>query len=62
MDVAQTIDHMSYLARSVISSLLVYEPHKRVSAEAVLEHPWFARAGDEPIAIPTSTLDQTVPS
>ena len=55
-------DHVSYLARTLIGSLLAYDPHKRVSASAVLEHPWFSRAYDEPMPLPSpKQLDQTVP-
>ena len=59
-----TPDHVSYLARTLISSLLVYEPHLRVPAEVVLEHPWFTQASDEPWTPPSpkqQQLDQTVP-
>lgn len=43
----QVPDSVSYLARSLISSLLAYEPEKRVPAEAILDHPWFAQASDQ---------------
>jgi len=57
-------DHVSYLARSLISSLLTYEPHKRPSPEAILLHPWFSRTPDEPFTAPSRSMldkDQTVP-
>lgn len=43
----QVPDSVSYLARSLISSLLAYEPEKRVPAEAILDHPWFTQASDQ---------------
>lgn len=55
----QVPDSVSYLARSLISSLLAYEPEKRVPAEAILEHPWFTRASDQ-VPVPPH-LDQMVP-
>lgn len=51
-------EHVSLMARSLIGSLLTYEPHKRVSPDAAMEHPWFIRANDEPMV---ATRDQTVP-
>jgi len=57
-------DHVSYLARSLISSLLTYEPNKRPSPEAILHHPWFSRTPDEPFTAPSHSMldkDQTVP-
>ncbi len=62
----QVPDHVSELARSLISSLLAYEPGKRIPAWAVLEHPWFKYASDENFTtVLTSYLnlkDQTVPN
>ena len=55
----QVPDSVSYLARSLISSLLAYEPEKRVPAEAILEHPWFTQASDQVLMPPH--LDQMVP-
>ena len=56
-------DSVSYLVRTLISSLLCYDPERRVSARAILEHPWFSQASDEPLPPPTAPLDdQTVPS
>lgn len=60
----QTPDHLSYLARNVISSLLVYEPEQRVPADVILEHPWFTHPSDEIWSPPSpkqQQLDQTVP-
>ena len=42
----QVPSHVSELARSLISSLLAYEPENRVPAWAVLEHPWFKHASN----------------
>lgn len=61
----QVPDHVSELARSVISSLLSYEPASRVPAWAILEHPWFKHALDENFKAENSSFfqlkDQTVP-
>lgn len=54
-------ENVSSLAKSVISSLLAYDPSKRVPAEAILEHPWFRKATDDPPAYCTPPADQTVP-
>ena len=57
-------DHISYLARSLISSLLAFEPHRRASPDAVLRHPWFSRTPDESFITPPPSVldkDQTVP-
>ena len=63
-------DNVSVLVRSLISSLLAYEPGRRVSAWSVLEHPWFKHTVDvnftaiPPIASSSSYFhhdDQTVP-
>ena len=57
-------DHVSYLARSLISSLLAFEPHRRASPDAVLRHPWFSRTPDESFITPPPSVldkDQTVP-
>ena len=55
----QVPDSVSYLARSLISSLLAYESEKRVPAEAILDHPWFTQASDqEPMPL---HHDQMVP-
>ena len=63
-------DHVSELVRSLISSLLAYEPEKRVSAWAVLQHPWFKHTADVNFTalfpVPSSLSyfhynDQTVP-
>ncbi len=59
-----TPDHLSYLARTVIASLLAYEPQHRVPATVILEHPWFTQASDELWSPPPpkqQQLDQTVP-
>ena len=62
----QVPDHVSELARSLISSLLAYEPSKRISAWAILEHPWFKYASDENFTTVLPSYlhpkDQTVPS
>lgn len=42
----QVPDHVSELARSLISSLLAYKPGTRVPAWCVLEHPWFKHTAD----------------
>ena len=42
----QVPDHVSELARSLISSLLAYDPNHRVPAWAILDHPWFKHAMD----------------
>lgn len=57
-------DHVSYLARSLISSLLAFEPHRRASPDTVLRHPWFSRTPDESFITPPPSVldkDQTVP-
>lgn len=43
----QIPDHVSDLARSLIGSLLAYDPSSRVPAWAILAHPWFKHAMDE---------------
>ncbi len=53
----QVPEHVSYLARSVISSLLTYDPTQRVPALAILEHPWFKHTASHT----ATTTDQTVP-
>jgi tribbles-like protein len=53
-------ENISSLAKSVISSLLAYDPSQRVPAEAIIEHPWFRKATDEPQYSPP-LADQTVP-
>lgn len=53
-------ENVSSLAKSVIGSLLAYDPSKRVPAEAILEHPWFRKATDEP-SYSAPLADQTVP-
>ena len=65
----QVPDHVSELARSLIASLLTYEPHKRVPAWAALEHPWFRYVTEEnfmPVPVPNNSFlhlkDQTVPN
>ena len=52
-------ENISPLARSLISSLLAHEPHKRVLTEVILEHPWFTHASDQEMFL--RTHDQTVP-
>ena len=55
-------DQVSFLGRSVISSLLAYEPEKRVPAAAILEHSWFKKAAEDPsYLVPMVLSDQTVP-
>ena len=55
-------ENVSRLGRSVISSLLAYDPARRVPAELILHHPWFERASDEQSLSPPPLADQTVPS
>lgn len=64
----QVPEHVSELARSLIGSLLAYDPSSRVPAWAILTHPWFQHALDEDFtAVPTQSSsflhhkDQTVP-
>lgn len=63
----QVPEHVSELARSLIGSLLAYEPSSRVPAWAILTHPWFQHAMDEnftPVPTQSSSFlhkDQTVP-
>lgn len=64
----QVPDHVSELARSVIASLLAYEPSSRVPAWKILEHLWFRSAQDETFTAVLSqnslflrSKDQTVP-
>lgn len=60
----QIPEHVSYLARYLISSLLTYDPSKRVPAVAILDHPWFSHAISEhpkPVYIQPRRNDQTVP-
>ena len=52
---------VSRLGRNVISSLLAYDPARRVPAEILLHHPWFEKATDEPL-LPAPLADQTVPT
>lgn len=55
---------ISYLARSLINSLLNYEPSQRPSAEAVSHHPWLKHPPSQeesPIQLKTE-IDQTVPT
>ncbi len=56
----QVPEHVSYLARSLIGSLLTYDPAQRVSAVAILEHPWFKHVTFETLR--RSAVDQTVPA
>lgn len=65
----QVPDHVSELARSLISSLLAYESSNRVSAANILEHPWFKHASDDSFLVALSNnacllhlKDQTVPN
>lgn len=53
-------ENVSRLGRSVISSLLAYDPARRVPASLILDHPWFEKASDEPSFSPP-LADQTVP-
>ena len=53
-------ENISSLAKSVISSLLAYDPSQRVPAAAIIEHPWFRKATDDPPYSPP-LADQTVP-
>ncbi len=55
----QVPEHVSYLARSLISSLLTYDPTQRASALAILEHPWFKYIDMETEL--RSMSDRTVP-
>ena len=60
-------DHISYLARSLICSLLSYEPGMRPSAEAVSNHPWINNPPKYVEFVYTShskhtEVDQTVPT
>ena len=52
-------EFISPLARSLIASLLCYDPFRRLSAETTLEHPWFNAPSERLIRPPD---DQTVPS
>ena len=63
----QIPDHISYLARSLICSLLNYDPGMRPSAEAVASHPWVSNPPTSVEFVYTSHLkyadvDQTVPT
>ena len=40
--------NVSWLGRSVISSLLAYDPAHRVPAHVILHHPWFERHSFSP--------------
>lgn len=53
--------HVSHAARSLISSLLSFDPVQRPSAEAVSAHPWLVHPQDEPLPPRSRELDQTVP-
>ena len=55
--------NVTLLAKSVITSLLVYDPSRRVPAEAILEHPWFRLASNKPcdLLLPVPHADQMVP-
>lgn len=64
----QVPDHVSELARSVIGSLLAYDPSSRVPAWAILTHPWFTLVTEESFTpVLTHSVghphykDQTVP-
>lgn len=55
-------DYVSYSARSIISSLLAYDPESRVNAEDILQHHWFHYAPKLQVSSPAAVLsDQTVP-
>ena len=54
-------EHVSYLARSLISSLLSYNPQRRPRAKIILEHPWLANPPSSPESLPP-LQDQLVPS
>ena len=61
----QIPEHVSPLGRSLIASLLVYEPSQRVPAWALLQHPWFQCTADASFTVvipPNSFKDQTVPN
>lgn len=60
-------DHLSYSARSLICSLLSYEPSQRPSAEAVFNHPWFTNPPKQvelmySLHSKITEVDQTVPT
>lgn len=57
-------DHVSHAARSLISSLLFYDPVQRPSAEAALHHPWLTHPPLQQEHLPihlAAEHDQTVP-
>lgn len=56
-------EHVSHPARSLISSLLCYDPVQRPSAEAVAAHPWLLNPPLQQERLPprVAELDQTVP-
>ena len=63
----QIPDHVSYLARSLICSLLSYDPGMRPSADAVAHHPWLKNPPKYveliyPPHIKYTEVDQTVPT
>ena len=54
-------DHVSPLARSLISSLLSYDPRQRPGAKTILEHPWLVNPPSPSENVPL-LQDQLVPS
>ena len=55
--------HLSHMAKSLISNMLRREPSHRLSARALLDHPWFYKQdGSSSIAVRgKAAVDQTVP-
>ena len=51
-------EHVSFLARSLIGSLLSYQPQRRPSAWQILEHPWFKPLN---VTVTPMNTDQLVP-
>ena len=60
----RTPDHVSPGPRSLISSLICYDPLQRPSAEAVLAHPWLVHPSLQQESLPAriAELDQIVPN
>ena len=54
-------NHVSHLVRSLVSSLLSYDPQQRPRAKTILEHPWMVNPPSTPESVPL-LQDQVVPT
>lgn len=55
-------DHVSSMARDLVTSLLVLDPRRRLSSEQVLEHPWLVAAAAAPLALPPILYSPPTPA